>query len=379
LFREENAKQIEETRESVRIQIENLKAQREQWHAKALEMSGIAATYEALLAKTERAKATYEHLVSSIREVDVNKSADQDVVSILEYASLPFAQKPGVAKTISTALLGGLMVGLGILFLLDILDDRLISISEFEAQFPERVLGRIPHELIENKAILSADDERHVFSESFSNLRSSVLYLPYESGRPKTILITSAVPNEGKTTLSSNLAATLALGGAKTLLVDCDLRRGAIRELFGIPSGPGFAEVIAGSVPWREVVHPTDVENLSFLRSGKHVAQPGKNLLGSIVEDFLKQSQAEYDFVVFDSCPVLAADDTTSLAPKLDAVILIVRLGFTRRATLRRAMTLLYERQVNVLGVVLNDVNPTVDGYHYYSYSDYYGTPVEDA
>lgn len=377
-FLEDNKKKIQDLRESKRIEIETYEKERDEWHAKALDMSGRTATYEALQAKTDRDKAQYDHLVSSMQTVDVGKGAEQDVVSILEYASLPIPLKPGVAKTISTAIVGGLIVGLGILFLLDLLDDRLISISEYELQFPERILGRIPHEAVEHRAIINAEDDRHVFCESFSNLRSSVLYLPYDTARPKTILLTSSVPNEGKTTLSSNFAATLALGGAKTLLVDCDLRRGCIRELFDIPAGPGFAEVIAGTVPWREAVEPTGVEKLSLLRSGRHLAQPSKNLLSATVDEFLKEAQAEYDFVVFDSCPVLAADDTTSLAPKLDAVIFVVRLGFSRRATVSRATALLYERQVNVLGAVLNDVNPTVDGYHYYSYSDYYGTPVEE-
>ena len=121
----------------------------------------------------------------------------------------------------------------------------------------------------------------------------------------------------------------------------------------------------------------TGIENLSLITCGKRLSQPSKNLLSPAVTEFLKQVHLEFDFIVFDSCPVLAADDTTTLAPRLDAAIFVMRMGFSRRTGSRNALDLLYERQVNVLGAVVNDMNPTVDGYYYYSYSDYYSKPLK--
>ena len=376
IFRDQSATQITDQTESVRIQIENLQAQRKEWSAKALDLSGRAAEYETLKSKLDRSKSLYDHLLTSMQAVDVNKNIDQDVVSVLENASVPMPIKPGLVKAISTALMAGLVGGIVILFLIDLLDDRLISISEFESNFTERVLGRIPRELLTDRAVLNVDDDRHIFAESFSNLRSSLLYLPYDAGRPRTILVTSAVPNEGKSTIASNLAICLAFGGSRTLLIDGDLRRGRFHDLFQVPNDRGFSDVVTQGVPWREVAQKTSIENLTLIPCGKRLAQPSKDLLSPIVAEFIKQIHSEFDFVVFDSCPVLAADDTTTLAPRLDAVVFVVRLGFSRRTASRNALALLYERQVNVLGAILNDVNPSVDGYHYYSYSDYYGSAV---
>ena len=132
------------------------------------------------------------------------------------------------------------------------------SFGEFQHQFTENVLGQIPKEKAKGKVtLLQPDDARHVFAESYRNVRSSIFFMPYEGPRPKTLLITSAVPNEGKSTISSNLAITMALSGARTLLIDGDLRRGALREAFGISSKIGFSEVLKQEVNWREVVVPT--------------------------------------------------------------------------------------------------------------------------
>ena len=375
-FRDQSKAQLAERRDSIKIQIENLQNERKEWSVKALDLSGRMAQYETLKGKLDRSNALYDRLLTSMQTLDVNKNIDQDVVSVLENASFAMTIKPGLAKAISAAIMGGLVAGLAILFLLDQLDDRLISVSEFESQFAERILGRIPSEPLiggaKDLAVLTSEDPRQILAESFSNLRSSLLYLPYEGGLPKAILVTSAVPNEGKSTVSSNLATTLALGGARTLLVDCDLRRGNAHQIFGVSNETGFSEVLTKGVPWREAVRKTSIENLSVMPCGKPLSRPSKELLGSIADEVLKQTRQEYDFVVFDSCPVLAADDTTTFAPKVDAVLFVVRLGFSRRGGSRSAMQLLYDRQVNVLGVVLNGLNPTVDGYHYYSYSDYY-------
>ncbi|MEI6350321.1 MAG: polysaccharide biosynthesis tyrosine autokinase [Verrucomicrobiota bacterium] len=375
-YRDQNKANLSERRDSIKLQIENLQNERKEWSAKALQLSGRMAEYETIKSKLDRSKALYDRLLTSMQAVDVNKNIDQDVVSVLETASPPSTIRPGLAKALSAAIAGGLAAGLAILFLLDVLDDRLISVSEFESQFTERVLGRIPSEVITEQckdvAVLQSEDPRQIFAESFSNLRSSLLYLPYEGGRPKTILVTSAVPNEGKSTVSSNLATTLALGGARTLLIDCDLRRGTVHQIFGISNEIGFSDVLTEGMPWREAVRQSSITNLSIIPSGKALSRPSKDLLGGTIDEVLKQTQSEYDFVVFDSCPVLAADDTTTFAPKVDATIFVVRLSFSQRGGTRSAMQLLYDRQVNVLGVVLNGLNSKVDGYHYYSYSDYY-------
>ena len=148
--------------------------------------------------------------------------------------------------------------------------NRIESFTEFQHHFSENVLGQIPKEKTEGKlSLLQPDDVRHVLAESYRNIRSSIFFMPYKGSRPKTILITSSVPNEGKSTIASNLAITMALSGARTLLIDSDLRRGALREAFGVSSRVGFAEVLREEVNWRDVVVPTSYPNLFLLPRGR--------------------------------------------------------------------------------------------------------------
>jgi capsular exopolysaccharide synthesis family protein len=265
---------------------------------------------------------------------------------------------------------------LAILILLDRIDDRMASFSEFQHHFSENVLGQIPKEKAKGRVeLLQSDDSRHVFAESYRNIRSSIFFMPYEGPRPKSFLITSAVPSEGKSTVSANLAITMALSGAKTLLIDCDLRRGGIREAFGIESKIGFSEVLKGEVNWREVVVPTAYDTLFVLPRGKTLGQPSENLLRDSTDVLLREIYQHYDYVIIDSSPVMAADDTTSLAPKIDATLFVVRLSYTSARLTKKALELLYSRQVNVPGVILNFVDTSLPEYYYYQYSEYYNTP----
>src|SRR5204862_4918082 len=145
----------------------------------------------------------------------------------------------------------GFVAGIAILILLDRIDDRMASLSEFQRQFSENVLVQIPKKRAKGKVtLLQPDEARHICAESYRNVRSSIFFMPYEGPRPKTFLVTSAVPNEGKSTIAANLAITMARSDAQTLLIDADLRRGALRETFGIPSRIGVSEGLKQKVNW---------------------------------------------------------------------------------------------------------------------------------
>src|SRR5438874_1342850 len=176
--------------------------------------------------------------------------------------------------------------------------------------------------------------------------------------------------------VSANLAITMALSGARTLLVDGDLRRGALREAFGVSSKIGFSEVLKQEVNWQEVVVPTTYPNLFLLPRGKTLGQPSEHLLRDSTDALLRDMYNHYDYIIIDSSPVLAADDSTSLAPKIDATLFVVRLSYTSARLTRKSLELLYNRQVNVPGVILNYVDTSLPEYYYYQYSEYYNTPT---
>ncbi len=379
LYRADTVEKLENRRGSIGKQMENLQTNIKEWEAKALDLSQRLAQYNRLKGKVDRLKVLYDRLTNNLKDVDVSKIVDSnDQVAIMEQATAPVSVRPGLIKSLLIGLGLGALAGLAILLLLDRIDDRMASFSEFQHHFTENVLGQIPREKTKgNVTLLQTDDARHIFAESYRNVRSSIFFMPYDGPRPKTLLITSAVPNEGKSTVSSNLAITMALSGARTLLIDGDLRRGALREAFGISSRIGFAEVLKQEVNWREVVVPTSYPNLFLLPRGKSISQPSEHLLRDSTENFIKEIYSQYDYILIDSSPVLAADDTTSLAPKIDATLFVVRLSYTSARLTRKSLELLYNRQVNVPGVILNQVDTSLPEYYYYQYSEYYNVPTE--
>ena len=378
LFRADTLEKLKTRRESIGKQMENLQANVKEWEAKALDLSQRLAQFNRIKGKVDRLKTLYDRLTNNLKEIDVSQVVGgEDQVSIMEMATAPISVRPGLIKSLLIGFGIGALAGLAILILLDRIDDRMASFSEFQHHFSENVLGQIPKEKTKGKIdLLQPDDARHVFAESYRNIRSSIFFMPYEGPRPKSFLVTSAVPGEGKSTVSANLAITMAFSGARTLLIDCDLRRGALRETFGITSKIGFSEVLKQEVNWREVVVPTAVPTLFVLPRGKPLSQPSEHLLRESTEALLKEIYQHYDYVIIDSSPVLAADDTTSLAPKIDATLFVVRLSYTSARLTKKALELLYGRQVNVPGVILNFVDTSLPEYYYYQYSEYYSTPA---
>ena len=380
LFRADAVEKLATRRNSIGKQMENLQANIKEWETKALDLSQRLAQFNRLKGKVDRLKTLYDRLTNNLKEVGVSQVVDSgDQVAIMERASHPQSVRPGLIKSLLIGLGCGALAGIAILLLLDRIDDRMSSLTEFQHHFSENVLGQIPREKTKGKvSLLQPDDARHIFAESYRNIRSSIFFMPYDGPRPKTLLITSAVPNEGKSTISANLAITFALSGAKTLLIDGDLRRGAQREAFDISSKIGFSEVLKGEVNWQEVVVPTAYPSLFVLPRGKTLSQPSEHLLRDSTDRLLQEVYNQYDYVIIDSSPVLAADDTTSLAPKIDATLFVVRLSYTSARLTKKSLELLYNRQVNVPGVILNYVDTSLPEYYYYQYSEYYNTPVAD-
>ncbi len=378
LYRQDTVEKLETRRKSIGKQMENLQTNIKEWETKALDLSQRLAQFNRIKGKADRLKTLYDRLTNNLKEVNVSQSVDSgDQISIMEMGTTPLSVRPGWFKSLLIGLGCGALAGIGILLLLDRIDDRMASFGEFQHQFSENVLGQIPKEKTKGRVtLLQPDDARHVFAESYRNIRSSIFFMPYEGPRPKTLLITSSVPNEGKSTISSNLAITMALSGARTLLIDGDLRRGALRESFGVSSKIGFSEVLKQEVNWKEVVVPTSYPNLFLMPRGKTLGQPSEHLLRESTDALLREMYDLYDYIIIDSSPVLAADDSTSLAPKIDATLFVVRLSYTSARLTRKSLELLYNRQVNVPGVILNYVDTSLPEYYYYQYSEYYNTPV---
>ncbi len=359
----------------LKLKIASLEEQILDQTAKARDANEKIVQHQILKGEYQRSDDDYKDWKKTLDRLDASHVTTSDPVAIMERPVVAVETDPDLVLPLIIALCIGLAAGSIILLLFDRLDDRMNSFSEFQALFPnESILGQIPEQSGRGDVtLLRPDDDRHLYAEAFRNLRSSILFKNWKGGKPpKLILITSAVPNEGKTTTVSNFAVTIALGGARVLLADADLRRGGLNELFKATATPGFAEVLTSKVHWRDAVQETGIKGLHLLPRGEALNQTSEMFLSPLAQDVLREMSDAYDYVIFDSAPILVADDTASFAPLVDATLFVVRMSSTMARLTAKALDQLYERQVNVVGVILNRSSTSLKEYTYYNYASYY-------
>ena len=215
-------------------------------------------------------------------------------------------------------------------------------------------------------------------TEAYGTLQTNLLYAGAD-GQLRTVVFTSALPGEGKTTNAVNLALTIAQRGVKVILVDADVRRGVVHQLFGARQEPGLSDVLAGQVPLSEALHVARVEeggSLHFLTTGRPPRNPVAMLESDSMTKLIAHLEQEFEAVILDSPPVNMLTDASILAANADGVVVVVRAGETQKAALEYAMQQLQLTRANVLGVVLNDVDFRRDvgydsTYRYYQYEGY--------
>lgn len=377
IFRQQSVDQLEARKSALALQIKNLQSQVKERGRENLELSRKAAQYARLKARADRIQSLYDQLLATLQTLDVNKEISPESVTVYQAATDAVPDPALFQKTMILACVVGLGLGLVILFMLDRVDDRMNSFTELEEMFDEEVLGQIPRERKPRHGgiipPLEAEDVRHPFLEAYRNLRSSLLYMTDVEPRPRTLLLTSSVPGDGKSLTSTNLAITLAMGGSRVLLVDADLRKGSLHTRLQVENHEGVTEFFLKGTDWRKLVKETTVKNLSLLPRGGTTQRSGEFFIGPVMERFLQESKQAYDYVLIDTAPVMAADDVTSLAPRVDGVIFVVRAEYTSARVAHAALNMLYQRKANVLGLVFNSVHvSTGDYYYYYRYQDYH-------
>lgn len=333
------------------------------------------AEYNKLQAAVKRTEDQEDKLLTALSTLSPNTGLNSGIPTVVRKASVGVPVSKGIIKHLLMGLISGLLVGGVILFFMDRSDDRLSSSTEMIEHFSEPILAQIPDVADTRTAaglpLMQAEDERYAYAEAFRSLRSSLIFMPNHSDL-KTLVITSAIPNEGKSTIASNLAITMAASGARVLLVDADLRRGDLASLFDTDGRVGLSSILRGEVAWKSVVQSTPHETLWLIPRGPVTNQSGELLLRPTLQTVLDDFKEAYDLVVFNTAPILATDDTPTLAPHFDGTLMVVRAQFTSARLTHNALNALYQRQVNVLGLILNCVDTETPDYYYYRYPKYY-------
>ncbi len=331
----------------------------------------------------ETNRSLYEGLLSRLRAAGVQAGLESLEIDIIDRADLPGAPtlKPRSSLMIQSGMFG-LVGGIVLAFLLESLDTGLRSVSEIETvtQLPSlAVIPRTRRLGVEGVTLSVAQTNIGVlatsksqFSEAFRSLRTSLL-LATTGHPPKIIVVTSATPAEGKTTVATNLACILAQRETRVLLIDSDLRRPNVHHRFGLNGRVGLSTVLTGSVEFDEAIRTVpEVPNLDILCCGPVPPFPTEMLSSEAMHELLVRSVERYTHIVIDSPPILSVTDGIILARQADALALVVRHGKSSRHVVRRARDLLFRAGAPISGVVLNAVDMNAPEYYgYYGYSGY--------
>lgn len=375
--------------EASNVAEQQLRASFEQQKQKAYDMSEGLSQYGILKREVESGSDLYEDLLKKLKEAGVVASLKAATIDVIDPATLPTKPvEPNIPLAMALSVILGLGSGVGLAFIAENMDNTIRGTEDIESLTPIPLFGWVPHFKLnqgsQGKSGLArkapADSPSYVpivllrpnsqISEAFRSLRTALL-LASARMPPKIVLVTSALPGDGKTTVTMNLAAVLAQQGARVLLVDADLRRGLIAERLNLSRNFGLSGSLAGAGMWRDAIETIpEAPNLFVLQAGLRPPNSA-DLLGSTkMHDLLEDWRAEYDHVIIDSSPCLAITDAVLVAQRTDTVILVSRISHTPRSSLRRLSELLQSSNVHVAGIVVNDVG-TTDGYYGYAYSKY--------
>ncbi len=358
----------------------------------AYRLNSDVAQYAILRHEAELTRTLYDTLQMRLKEASVTAGLSAANITVVDRAEVPFIPvAPRKGMILMMGLLGGILVGALLAFVIESIDDRLRTSEEVESASLLPSIAAIPHMLSSPawrrsegreepalstptapQQLITLWDPKSNGAESYRGMRASLLLSSIDNP-PKVIVVTSCFPAEGKTTTCLNLAIVLAQRGERVLLVDADLRRGSLHRAFAMgDQNLGLSTVLAQGGAHIDIPAPLpELPELHVLPTGPRPPNPAEMLSSNRMEEQMRLWTKEFDRIVIDSAPLLAVSDTQAMAVRADAVLLIVRAGVTRKRALIRARDLLWRINAPVAGVVVNDVDMRLENFYTYHYSMY--------
>jgi capsular exopolysaccharide synthesis family protein len=275
------------------------------------------------------------------------------------------------------ALVLGLAFGVAVAYTVEYLDDTVKLPDDVTRRLKLPLLGLVPAVGGDKLPVLTSAVP-HDFGEAFRSLRTSLVFTNGSPGK-RTIAVTSTQPLEGKTTTACNVAIALALGGARVMLIDADMRRPGLHRTMGLPNEIGLSHVLTGQARVREAVQRTSESNLFVMTAGRVPPNPSELLSSERMRQLLANLEAgPFEWVIIDTPPVLAVTDAVILAPHMSGVVFVIGAEMTRRAHAERAIQSIQAGKPTITGAVLNRVDLNRNKYYYsryygYHYKSYYG------
>lgn len=358
----------------------------------AMDLSERSVELKILERDAESFRDLYQSLTKTLKQAQVLASLRSSNIGVVDNPIVPsHPSRPNIPRNLAFGAILGIAIGMTGAFVLEILDNKIYRAEEIPAIVNLSVLASIPYHhprldghttdhatadaAGQSVGLISWQQPRSEWAEAYRALRTSIL-LSGTTAPPKSLLVTSGLPQEGKSTTSINLATVMAQRGGRVLLIDADLRRPSVHTVLNLNSDTGLSTVVAGSTTLEDTVLPTVVPDLFVLPAGPLPPSPADLLGSEAMKRLLQRCKAEYDFVVVDAPPVLSVTDAVILSVEVDGVVLVVRAGSSTKHCVRRTRHLVAGVGARILGVVVNAMNlNAADSYYYYGeskYSQYY-------
>lgn len=363
----ENEAQVAQARESsLEISLANLEDRAAELDAKSVDL-------RALEREAEANRALLETMLSRFKEISTQQELSRPDARIISAATIPVrAAFPRPALIVGLTLVASFFLGVLLAVAAEQLDAGFRSVDQVEQQLGVPGLGLIPRlSRTGSPADYALDKPLSAFAEALRNLQLSIS-LSNVDRPPRVVLITSSVPEEGKSATALSLARVLAKAGHRILLIDGDLRRPTLHQALSTDIEPGLVEVLSGRATLEEAIRTEERSRLNYITAGRHAPNPSDLLASEHMRSVLERTREDYDLVLLDSAPTVSISDSRLLANWADTTILLVRWEKTRRETVASALKQLQQSGAHVAGVVLSMVDVKRHAQYGYSDSGYY-------
>ncbi|HEY1097470.1 MAG TPA: polysaccharide biosynthesis tyrosine autokinase, partial [Myxococcota bacterium] len=380
--------------------IDGLRAALDEERAKEARLNKLALDYGRLRRESDTDQKLFDMVTARLKEADITGAQPFNNVRVLDRALPPKTPfKPNLQQAVLIALLVGLVLGVGVVLLIEASDTTVKSQADLERLVDAPFLGLLPVipvaettrsddrgtalRLTRERDLYIVNNPRSTVAECARFVRTNLLFMSPD--RPlRTLVVTSPSPQEGKSTTAVMIAVAMAQAGSRTLIVDTDLRKPRLHRVFGVDSDVGVSSVLLGDSTVAAAVQATEVPNLDVLVCGVLPPNPAEILLSDRFRELVAELGARYDRVIFDTPPVGPVTDPAILGTLVDGVVLITKCGQTTKDSVTLAMRALRDANARVFGAILNDVDVTAKRYvgayyaYYRKYGGYYGEDKAD-